>query len=238
MEKKALLHSGKAKSVYQTRDPDLVVMHYRDDATAFNAEKKASLQDKGRVNNLFNAFIMEKLIFEGIPTHFIETLNDRESLVKSLEIIPVECVIRNYAAGSICKRLGFENGQKFHRPVREFFYKDDALKDPLIGEDHILAFNWAKASELNEIKRLSDLTNKILIKLFDDAGMILVDFKLEFGRHHDQLLLGDEFTPDGCRLWDKETKKIMDKDRFRQDLGDVIETYKEVAKRLNIPKLS
>ncbi len=235
MEKQALLHEGKAKSVYYTTDPDLFVMHYRDDASAFNGVKKEALDNKGRVNNRFNVFIMEKLEAAGIPTHLVKLLNDHETLVKSLDMIPVECVVRNYAAGGICKRLGLEKGQHFPEPIFEFFYKDDDLGDPMINESHIKTFNWATEAEIKEMKALTFKVNDFLSALFDEAGIILVDYKLEFGRHKGKVILGDEFTPDGCRLWDKETKKVLDKDRFRQDLGNVIEAYLEVANRLGIP---
>jgi phosphoribosylaminoimidazole-succinocarboxamide synthase len=235
MEKKALLYQGKAKSVYKTDRDDLYVLHYRNDATAFNALKKASLEDKGRVNNRFNAFIMEKLEQGGVKTHFVELLNDNESVVKSLDMIPVECVVRNYAAGSITKRLGIEKGTKLETPIFEFFYKDDALGDPMINDSHILTFGWATQNQIDGMKALTFKVNDILKKLFDDAGITLVDYKLEFGVSNGDIVLGDEFTPDGCRLWDKDTQKVMDKDRFRQDMGDVIETYKEVAARIGVP---
>ncbi len=234
MEKQALLHEGKAKSVYHTDDPDLFIMHYRDDATAFNGVKKEALASKGAVNNRFNAFIMEKLELAGIPTHFVKCLNDEDSLVRSLDMIPVECVVRNYAAGSICKRLGLEKGYHFPTPVFEFFYKDDGLGDPMINTSHIEVFNWASRSEIEEMKSLTFKVNDCLSALFAEAGITLVDYKLEFGRHKGQVVLGDEFTPDGCRLWDTETQKVLDKDRFRQDLGNVIEAYIEVAERIGV----
>lgn len=231
---KELIYQGKAKSVYQSDDADNVIIEYRDDATAFNGVKKEALKDKGRVNNLFNAYIMQKLEQEGVKTHFVKTLNDNESLMKRLEMIPVECVVRNYAAGGICKRLGLEKGMKFDKPVFEFFLKDDALGDPMINTSHILSFNWATASEIKFMREATFKVNDILSSVFDEAGLLLVDYKLEFGRFKNEILLGDEFSPDGCRLWDKETKEVFDKDRFRQDLGDVIGHYKTVAKRIGL----
>lgn len=234
MDKQTLLHQGKAKSVYATSSADHVIMHYRDDATAFNGIKKESLADKGRVNNLFNAFIMEKLEQAGIKTHLVKVLNDRDSLMKSLKMLPVECVVRNYAAGSICKRLGIEKGTQFDKPIFEFFYKDDGLGDPMINTSHIINFGWATVEQVEEMKHLTFAVNDCLKALFDQAGLLLVDYKLEFGVHKGELLLGDEFTPDGCRLWDKETLEVFDKDRFRQDLGNVIEGYKVVASRIGL----
>ncbi|WP_456236412.1 phosphoribosylaminoimidazolesuccinocarboxamide synthase [Facilibium subflavum] len=229
-----LLYQGKAKSVYHSDKIDEVVITYRDDASAFNGVKVSALKDKGRVNNLFNAYIMQKLNHEGIKTHFIQTLNDCDSLVKKLQMIPVECVVRNVAAGSICKRLGLHRGEVFKTPVFEFFLKDDALGDPMINESHILCFGWADQAEIDQMKEITLKINTILQQMFDQAGLILVDYKLEFGRFHGELLLGDEFSPDGCRLWDKDTKEVFDKDRFREDLGDVIGHYKLVAKRIGL----
>lgn len=231
---KTLLHKGKAKSVYTCQDIAQVVIEYRDDATAFNGDKHAVLQDKGRVNNLFNAYIMEKLEAQGVKTHFIKRLNDHQSLMKKLEIIPVECVIRNIAAGGICKRLGIERGARFISPVFEYFLKNDALGDPMINHSHILSFQWATEAELNTMQQQTFKINTILSEFFDAAGFTLVDFKLEFGRYDNQVILGDEFTLDGCRLWDKNTQEIFDKDRFRQDLGDVIDHYKAVSKRIGL----
>jgi phosphoribosylaminoimidazole-succinocarboxamide synthase len=234
LKKQKLLHEGKAKSVYYTDDAELFVMHYRNDATAFNGVKKESLINKGSVNNKFNAFIMDKLEQSGVQTHHVQLLNENESLVKSLDMIPVECVVRNYAAGSICKRLGLEKGIKFSKPVFEFFYKDDSLGDPMINESHITTFNWATEIEIERMRSLTFQVNNILSKLFLDAGITLVDYKLEFGRSKGKIVLGDEFTPDGCRLWDVNTNKVLDKDRFRQDMGGVIEAYVEVAERLGV----
>lgn len=234
MKKQEQLYSGKAKTLFATEDPDYVIMHFRDDATAFNALKKASLDRKGRVNNQFNAFIMNKLQAAGIPTHFERLLDSHESLVKALTMIPLECVVRNITAGSICKRYGVQEGMELTTPTFEFFLKNDALGDPMVNDSHVLSFGWATQEDINLMKTLTFKVNDVLKKLFRDAGMLLVDYKLEFGRFQGQILLGDEFTPDGCRIWDIETRKKFDKDRFRQDLGEVIEAYEEAATRLGI----
>lgn len=234
MEKIKALTSGKTKTLYTTSDPNLLICEFRDDTTAFNAEKKAKLSGKGKVNNAFNSFIMDKLAAAGIPTHFVKRLSDNEALVKNLDMLPVECVVRNVTAGSICKRLGVERGLELKPALFEFFYKDDALGDPLINRDHITTFGWASEAEVNQMITLTRRVNDILHPLFSENGLELVDFKLEFGRHDGQLVLGDEFTPDGCRIWDKVTKEILDKDRFRQDLGDVVESYELAAQRFGI----
>lgn len=228
------LYSGKAKSVYASDDPSQYIMHFRDDTSAFDGTKVEQLADKGKVNNHFNAFIMEKLAQAGIPTHFIKRLSDTDSLVKKLEMIPVECVVRNYAAGSLCKRYGIKEGREINPPTFEFFLKNDELHDPMVNDYHIVSFGWATAEQIEAMKKLTFQVNEILRQLFDDAGMQLVDYKLEFGMSDGQLTLGDEFSPDGCRIWDKASGNKMDKDRFRQDLGNVIENYKEVARRLGI----
>jgi phosphoribosylaminoimidazole-succinocarboxamide synthase len=228
------LYSGKAKSVFNTDDQDRLVLHFRDDTSAFDGEKKESLARKGMVNNKFNAFIMTKLEQAGIPTHFEELLSDDQSLVKRLDMIPVECVVRNIAAGSICRRLGVKEGLDLNPPTFEFFLKNDELHDPMINDYHIRAFGWASEEEVARMKELTFQVNDILKKLFSDAGLLLVDYKLEFGRFHGGLVLGDEFTPDGCRLWDAQTREKLDKDRFRQNLGNVIEAYEEVARRLGV----
>lgn len=234
MEKREELYAGKAKSVYRTDDPDRFVMVFRDDTSAFDGEKKEQLNRKGMVNNRFNAFIMEKLEAAGIPTHFEGLLSGTESLVKKLDMIPVECVVRNVSAGSLCRRLGVEEGLELNPPTFELFLKNDAMHDPMVNESLAVSFGWAKADELARMKELTYQVNDVLKALFDEAGMLLVDYKLEFGRAGGEIVLGDEFSPDGCRIWDKETRKKMDKDRFRQGLGDVIETYEEVGRRLGI----
>lgn len=234
MEKREELYAGKAKSVYRTDDPDRFVMVFRDDTSAFDGEKKEQLNRKGMVNNRFNAFIMEKLEAAGIPTHFEGLLSGTESLVKKLDMIPVECVVRNVSAGSLCRRLGVEEGLELNPPTFELFLKNDAMHDPMVNESLAVSFGWAKADELARMKELTYQVNDVLKALFYEAGMLLVDYKLEFGRAGGEIVLGDEFSPDGCRIWDKETRKKMDKDRFRQGLGDVIETYEEVGRRLGI----
>lgn len=228
------IYSGKAKSIYATQNPMEWTLEFRDDATAFNGVKKATLANKGMINNYFNAFFMEKLADGGIKTHFIRRISDRESLVNRLEMLPIECVLRNITAGNLCKRLGIEEGISLNPPLFEFFLKNDALNDPLITDDHILAFHWASAEEISWLKQLTRQVNQVLQPLFAAANLLLVDFKLEFGRLNGELVLGDEITPDGCRIWDATTRESLDKDRFRKDLGDVMEGYLEVAKRLGI----
>ncbi len=228
------LYTGKAKSIYATDKPDEVIMEFRDDATAFNAEKHAVIQLKGRINQAINTHIMAALAHANIKTHFIKSLSATESLVKLLEMIPLECVVRNIAAGSLCRRLGIEEGREFDSPVFEFFLKSDSLGDPMINESHILTFGWATPEAIATVKKLSLQINTIIKPLFREANLLLVDFKLEFGYIDGEIVLGDEITPDGCRLWDAETKEKFDKDRFRFDLGDVTEGYREVAQRLNL----
>jgi len=235
MEKKQELFAGKAKSIYATDNDDYVIMSFRDDTSAFDGEKIEQLSRKGEVNNKFNAFIMEQLENAGIPTHFKELFNDTESVVKNMQMMPVECVIRNVASGSLCRRLGVEDGLELSPPIFEFFLKNDELHDPMINEYHIETFGWAKAGYVSKMKELTFKVNAVLTKLFSDAGMILVDYKLEFGLFNGEVILGDEFSPDGCRLWDAKTRKKLDKDRFRQGLGGVIEAYEEVARRIGAP---
>ncbi len=234
MEKKAELCKGKAKSVYFTDDDDYLIIHFRNDTSAFDGEKIEQLDRKGMVNNKFTAFIMEKLEQAGIKTHHVKLLSDEEALVKKLDMLPIECVVRNISAGSICKRLGVEEGIDLNPPTFEFFLKNDELHDPMLNDYHIRSFGWATDEEIEQMKVLTFQVNDVLKKLFADAGMLLVDYKLEFGRFKGELLLGDEFSPDGCRLWDAETRKKLDKDRFRQGLGGVIEAYEEVGSRLGI----
>ncbi len=234
MEKRQELYSGKAKSVYVTDDADKLILHFRNDTSAFDGEKIEQLDRKGEVNNKFNAFIMQKLAAAGIPTHFEALLSEQESVVKKLNMLPVECVVRNIAAGSICKRLGVEEGIDINPPTFEFFLKNDALHDPMINEYHIRSFGWATDEQVKQMQTLTFKVNDVLKALFLDAGLLLVDYKLEFGDYHGELVLGDEFTPDGCRLWDAETRKKLDKDRFRQGLGGVVEAYEEVAHRLGV----
>lgn len=234
MKKKSELYAGKAKSVYLTDDPQRLILQFRDDTSAFDGEKVEKLDRKGEVNNRFNAFIMQKLQAAGIPTHFDRLLSPQESVVKKLDMIPVECVVRNIAAGSLCKRLGIEEGIDIDPPTFEFFLKNDALHDPMVNEFHIQSFGWATPAQVEAMKRETFKVNKVLKGLFAEAGLLLVDYKLEFGDFNGQVILGDEFTPDGCRLWDMETRKKLDKDRFRQGLGGVVEAYEEVAHRLGV----
>ena len=229
-----LISTGKAKSLYASDQDDFLIMHYRDDTSAFDGKKIESLEGKGTINNKFNAFIMEYLESEGIATHFVELLSETDSLVKRLDMAPVECVVRNVAAGSICKRLGLEEGIDLNPPTFEFFYKDDDLGDPMINEYHIKSFGWATVEQGDQMQIKTFEVNTALKKLFSEAGMILVDYKLEFGDSSGELLLGDEFTPDGCRVWDVETREKLDKDRFRQGLGDVVESYQIMARRLGV----
>jgi len=234
MEKGEELYSGKAKSVFKTSDPARLVMVFRDDTSAFDGVKVEKLDRKGMVNNHFSAFIMDQLEAAGVATHHERLLSETESLVKRLDMIPLECVVRNIATGSLCKRLGVEDGIDLVPPTFEFFLKNDDLHDPMINEYHIRSFNWASQSEIDVMIARTFEVNDILRKMFSAAGMLLVDFKLEFGRFDGVLLLGDEFTPDGCRLWDTDTRKKLDKDRFRHGLGGVVEAYEEVAMRLGV----
>lgn len=234
MKKGELIYSGKAKSVYKTDDENSLILHFRNDTSAFNGEKIEQLDRKGMVNNKFNAFIMEKLQVAGIPTHFDRLLSETECVVKCLEMIPVECVIRNIAAGSLCKRLGIEEGTELSPPVFEFFLKDDGLGDPMITASHIDTFGWATIDQMEAMTALTYQVNSVLKPLFLESNMLLVDYKLEFGIYQGQVILGDEFSPDSCRLWDKDSREKLDKDRFRQGLGSVVESYELVGKRLGL----
>ena len=232
MQKKEKIYEGKAKILYATDNPDLLVQYFKDDATAFNARKKGTITNKGALNNEISTRIFQLLEKEGVKTHFVERLNEREMLVKHLQIIPVEVVVRNIIAGSMAKRFGKSEGEKLPFPVVEFYYKDDALDDPMIIEDHIRAFNLAGEEEIRFLKDSALRVNEIVGEFLAERGIVLVDFKLEFGRHKGQILLADEFTPDGARLWDARTREKMDKDRFRRDLGKVREAYQEVCGRI------
>ena len=234
MEKRQELYAGKAKSVFRTDDPDKMVLVFRDDTSAFDGKKVEQLDRKGMVNNKFNAFIMSKLQEAGIPTHFEALLSDTESLVKRLDMMPIECVVRNVAAGSLCRRLGVEEGTKLNPPTFELFLKNDALGDPMINESHVESFGWADPAHLAKAKELTYQVNDVLKALFAKGGMTLVDYKLEFGLFNGEVVLGDEFSPDGCRLWDADTNEKLDKDRFRQGLGGVIEAYEDVGRRIGI----
>ncbi|WP_342595373.1 phosphoribosylaminoimidazolesuccinocarboxamide synthase [Salinicola lusitanus] len=234
MQKRDLLYAGKAKSVYLSDDPQRLVLHFRDDTSAFDGKKKEALERKGMVNNKFNAFIMEKLQAAGIPTHFEQLLSDTECVVKKMEMIPVECVVRNLAAGGLVRRLGVEEGIALNPPTFELFLKNDEKGDPMINESLAETFGWATPEQLATMKSLTFRVNDVLKQLFLDGGMLLVDYKLEFGLFEGEIVLGDEFSPDGCRLWDAETREKLDKDRFRQGLGGVIEAYEEVGRRLGM----
>lgn len=239
MPRRKKIYDGKAKTLFQGPEPGTVIQYFKDDATAGNGAKHDIIAGKGVLNNRISAHIMTKLEGIGIPTHFIRQENMREQVVRELEIIPLEVVIRNIAAGSICKRLGLKEGEILPKPLIEFYYKKDELNDPMISEDHILTFNWADIYELDEIVALSYRVNDYLSGLFSGIGLKLVDFKLEYGRVWGEygelyLFLADEISPDNCRLWDAKTDEKMDKDRFRLDLGGLIESYQEIAKRLGL----
>jgi len=238
MSKRRRIYEGKGKVLYEGPEPGTLVQHFKDDATAFNAEKHEVIEGKGVLNNRISEYIFLQLAQLGIQTHFIKALNMREQLIREAEIVPLEVVIRNVAAGSLVKRLGLKEGEPLPRPLIEFYYKDDALGDPLISEDHIAVFGWATQSELDEIMTIAVRINDFLIGLFAGAGIRLVDFKLEFGRVWEgdvqRIILADEISPDNCRLWDINSNEKLDKDRFRQDLGGLVDAYQEVARRLGI----
>lgn len=225
-------YEGKAKKLYSTADPDLIIQFFKDDATAFNAKKRGTIEDKGVVNNRMSELFFNLLEREGVPTHFVRRLNDREMLCKRLEIIPVETVVRNIVAGSLAKRLGRSEGEELKSPVVEYYYKSDALDDPLIYPEHAIAFGWATEDDLRTIHAMALKINDVLRRFLDERGVLLVDFKLEFGRHRGKILLGDEICPDTCRFWDKQTRQKLDKDRFRRDLGGVEEAYHEMLRRV------
>lgn len=228
-----MLYEGKAKQVFATENPDEVVVRYKDDATAFNAQKRGSFARKGELNNAISTLIFEYLAKNGVPTHFIQKLNDIEQHVKKVEIIPLEMVVRNYVAGSMAQRLGVEEGLKSPVTIFDICYKKDELGDPLINDHHAVFLGAASYDELKEMYALTDKINQLLIDLFDKMNIILVDFKIELGKTTDgKIVLADEISPDTCRLWDKDTMKKLDKDRFRRDLGEVTEAYEEIYDRL------
>ncbi len=232
MKKGEMLYEGKAKKVFKTDEADTYIIEYKDDATAFNAKKKGTIKGKGVVNNKMSAIIFELLKEKGIPTHFIGLLSDSQQAVKAVEIIPMEVVIRNVAAGSFSKRLGVEEGTILNTAVFELYYKNDAYDDPLINDYHATALGFATAAEIESIKKLAFQINDVLVEFFKQHGMRLIDFKIEFGRFHDEVILADEISPDTCRLWEIGTERKMDKDRFRRDLGNVEETYQEVLAKI------
>lgn len=234
MEKKDMIYEGKAKKVFSTDVPDVVLVSYKDDATAFNGVKKGTIAGKGVINNRMTNYLFKKLEEAGVPTHYVEEINDRETYVKKVEIVPLEVIIRNVAAGSFSKRLGIEEGRELLCPTLEFSYKDDALGDPLINSYFARAIGAATQEEIDRITELAFKVNDFLIEFFKECGIELIDFKLEFGRYKGDIILADEISPDTCRLWDIKTREKLDKDRFRRDLGGVEDAYNEVAKRIGL----
>ena len=238
MARRRQIYEGKAKILYEGPEPGTLIQYFKDDATAFNAQKKGTISGKGVLNNRISEHIFTLLGLIGVPTHFIRRLNMREQLIRQVEIIPIEVVVRNVAAGSISTRLGIEEGTQLPRTIIEYYYKDDALGDPMITDEHIAALGWAGQEEMHDIADLAIRINDFLCGLFAGIGIRLVDFKLEFGRVWDndypRILLADEISPDGCRLWDMTTNEKLDKDRFRRDLGGEVEAYQEVARRLGL----
>lgn len=234
MQKLEQLYEGKAKKVYKTEDPDVLIVDYKDDATAFNGIKKGTIMGKGVVNNRMTNHVFKILEEKGVPTHYIKELSDRETAVKKVQIVPLEVIIRNVAAGSFSKRLGVEEGTPFKEPTIEFSYKNDDLGDPLINSYFAVALGLATWEEIDTIKKYAFKVNEVLKEYFLQADIKLIDFKIEFGRYHDQIILADEISPDTCRLWDVHTNEKLDKDRFRRDLGNVEEAYNEVFKRLGL----
>jgi phosphoribosylaminoimidazole-succinocarboxamide synthase len=232
-QKLEMIYEGKAKKLYTTADPDLVIAYFKDDATAFNAKKRGTIEEKGVMNNRISELFFTLVERDGIPTHFVRRLNDREMLCRRLEIIPVETVVRNIVAGSMANRLGRKEGEKLKHAVVEYYYKSDPLDDPLIYPEHAVLFGWATKQELDTIHSMALKVNDVLSRFLDEREVILVDFKLEFGRHHGRILLGDEICPDTCRFWDKGTLTKLDKDRFRRDLGDVEGAYHEMLRRVS-----
>lgn len=238
MSRRRRVYEGKAKVLYEGPEPGTLVQHFKDDATAFDNQKRDTIEGKGVLNNRISEFIFSRLNEVGVPTHFIRALNMREQLIREVEIIPIEVVVRNVAAGSISKRLGLTDGTALPRSIIEFYYKNDALHDPMVSEEHITAFGWATPQEIDDMMALALRINDFLAGLFYGVGIRLVDFKVEFGRLYEgdmmRVVLADEISPDSCRLWDIRTDEKLDKDRFRQDLGGLIEAYQEVARRLGI----
>lgn len=234
MKELEMLYEGKAKKVFATENPDQVIVDYKDDATAFNGVKKGTIAGKGVVNNKMTNFLLQKLEEKGIPTHFIETLDERRTLVKKVEIIPLEVIVRNKVAGSFAKRMGLEEGMELKCPILEFSYKNDDLGDPMINHYMALALGIATQEDIDTISHMAFQINEELKQIFEAVDIELIDFKLEFGRYHDQIVLADEISPDTCRFWDIHTHDHLDKDRFRRDLGNVEDAYQEVYRRLGI----
>lgn len=233
MEKREMIYEGKAKKVFKTDDPELCIVDYKDDATAGNGAKKGTIEGKGPINNRVTNHLMKMLEENGVPTHFVKELSGRETLVKKVEIVPLEVIVRNIAAGSLSKRIGLPEGQKLDKTVLEFCYKDDALGDPMVNEYHIMAMGWATADELQCISDMALRVNTVLTAYLEEAGIELIDFKLEFGRTSSgDIVLADEISPDTCRFWDTKTGEKLDKDRFRRDMGGVEDAYIEVRRRL------
>ena len=232
MERREELYEGKAKKIFATDDPDISIMYFKDDATAFDGKKKGTIESKGVFNNKIASAIFVFLADKGVKSHFVKMLSDREMAVKRLEIIPVEVIVRNLAAGSFSKRMGIEEGTEIGCSIVELSYKSDPLGDPMINDDYVRALNLATDAELKQMKETALRVNDLLTKFFDERGILLVDYKLEFGRHNGEVLLGDEITPDGCRLWDKVTREKLDKDRFRRDLGNIEEAYEKVLNKV------
>ena len=238
MTRRRQIYEGKAKILYEGPEPGTLIQYFKDDATAFNAQKKGTINGKGVINNRISEYVFTRLAHIGIPTHFIGRLNMREQLIRQVEIVPIEVVVRNVAAESICKRLGLEEGQPLPHTLIEYCYKDDSLGDPLVAEEHIACFGWASQEEMQDISSMAIRINDFMCGMFAAIGIRLIDFKLEFGRQFDgdfsRIILADEISPDGCRLWDMETGEKLDKDRFRRDLGGEVEAYQEVARRLGL----
>lgn len=232
MEKKELLYEGKAKKIYAAEDQRYFIMTYKDEATAFDGKKKGIIENKGIMNNRISCLLFKMLEDKGIKTHLVEQIDERNVLVKRMKMLPVEVVIRNVAAGSLSQRLGVEEGTKLHFPVVELYYKNDVLHDPMINEYHARAMGWASLEQIKEIQHLGLIINEILRRFFEKINITLVDFKLEFGLDEGEILLGDEISPDSCRLWDMTSREKLDKDRFRRDMGGEAEAYQEVAKRI------
>ncbi|SFA74394.1 phosphoribosylaminoimidazole-succinocarboxamide synthase [Poseidonocella pacifica] len=238
MARRKKIYEGKAKTLYEGPEPGTIVQYFKDDATAFNAEKRDVIEGKGVLNNILSEYFMQGLNDIGVPTHFLKRLNMREQLVRAAEIIPLEIIVRNYAAGSLSKRLGLEEGMRLPRPIIEYCYKDDALGDPLVSEEHIAAFGWATSQDMDDIVSLALRVNDFMSGVMKAVGIRLVDFKIEVGRVYEgdfqRLIVADEISPDSCRLWDVETNQKLDKDVFRRDLGSLTDAYSEVARRLGV----